>query len=153
MGTTTKIPSTEFTTAGTIEYTQEHESGWKRWTMKKKVVASASANVTVGTVPANSVLDGWAAKAQAVGGSPITTGTHLGLGITGTLNKFDEVADNSIDDSDTYVGSALSVTPVAQDAQADLLLASTNGSGTAAGSFTGTWDVIVTGRQFIGFGS
>lgn len=158
MGTAIKIPSTKFGSSsnpddGVAVFQQEHESGWKRWTIYKQVTVSAAANATVGTCPANSVIDGWALEAQAVGAAPVTTGTHLGLGISGDPDKFDEVIEASIDNSDTYVDTGLMAAPVAQAAAADILLASTNGSGAAAGSFTGTWNVVVTGRTFIGFGS
>ena len=151
---TPKIPTTEFITDGKFAIVQEHDSGWYTWRITKKVVASTSTGVTLGTVPANSFITGFALDAQAGGSAPITTGTHLGLGISGALAKFDEVIEASVDESDTYVDQGLPITAVAQATAADLLLSSTNGSGGAGGSsFTGTWHAIVTGKSFKGFDS
>lgn len=146
-----KIPATEFTTDGKYTVVQEHDSGWYTWRITKKVVASASADVTLGSVPANSFITSFALDAQAVGSAPITTGSHLGLGVSGSLAKFDEVIEASVDESDTYIDQGLPVTCVAQTTKADLLLSATNGSGAASGSFTGTWYAIVTGKTFKGF--
>jgi hypothetical protein len=148
-----KIPSAAFQEDAGVEYVQSHNTGWVDWVVRKKVVASAAANVTLFTCPAESFVTGFAIQAQAVGANPIDTGTSLGLGISGTLQKFDVVAETAIDNSDTFVDIVLPITPVAQTAAADVLLASTNGSSTAVGSFTGTWHVIVTGKTFVGFGS
>lgn len=151
--TTPKIPLTEFTTGGRLDFVQEHDSGWVTWKYTQKITAAADAALTLFTLPANTSLTGWAMKAIAVGGTPLATATHLGLGVTGTLEKFGKVADNLIDDSDEYVDEALMETPVFQSTAASLLLSGTNGSGTAAGSFTGSWYLIITGRTFKGFDS
>lgn len=148
-----KIPSSEFVTNASPAIVQEHASGWVSWRVTAKVVAAASANVTVFACPANSVITGFALAAQGVGADPIATGTHLGLGVSGTLNKFDEVAEASVDASDIYVDPGLPATGVWQATAANVLLASTNGSGTAAGNFTGTWHAVVTGKTFVGFGA
>jgi len=148
-----KIPQSAFVTNAAPEYVEEHVSGWVNWKVTAKVVAATSANVTLFQCPPNTVITGFALQAKGVGADPIATGTHLGLGISGTLNKFGEFAEATVDNSDTLVSATLPATGVWQAAAAPILLASTNGSGAAAGSFTGTWHAVITGKTFIGFGS
>lgn len=145
-----KIPTGDFKTSAEVEYVQEHETGFAHFRILKKLIASADDDLVIASLPANSIVENIVVQARDVGSAPITTGTHLGIGITGDLDKFAEIVEASIDNSDLYIDTTLPGAPVLQSAAADILAASTNGSGAAAGSFTGTWDVLITGRTFVG---
>lgn len=149
---TPKLFASDFRTDAKAEFTMSHQTGWVPFVIRKKLTVSAAANAVIAAVPANTVIDTAALKARDVGADPIATGTHLGIGITDALAKFVEVAEASVDNNDLYVDADIIEDPVLQATAANLLLASTNGSGAAAGSFTGTWDILITGRTFTGIG-
>lgn len=150
---TSKIPSSLFTPDAEVKFVQEHDSGFVRWAITKELTVTAAASGVIANVPPNSFIDGLAIEAQGNAADFIATGTALGIGITGDLDKFDEVAEASINENDIYVSQTLGAVPVAQAARADVILASTNGSGVAAGTFTGTFNIVLTGRTFKGFGA
>ena len=73
------------------------------------------------------------------------TGTHLGLGITGDLNKYAEILGTGIDAAGDEYWAKADVSQII-NAGESLIFASTNGSGTGAGTVAGTWYVMVVIR-------
>jgi hypothetical protein len=135
----------------TIYYDRQSPLGWVPFECIATVTAAAAANVAVVTLPAKHLVERIIVKAQAVGANPIATGTHMGVGITGDPDYFGELAEAVVDNSDEAFIASLPGAPLYISSNTSMLLASTNGSGAAAGSLTGTWLVHVSGRAWFGF--
>ena len=139
-----------FSTSGEWEYvTHDRDSGWDRISLKYEVTFAADANKSLPATPTNVFIDGLIIEADD--GFAIATGTHLGVGISGDLDLFDEIAAAGINAAgEVYYNATLPITPISRPAATTILLATTNGSAVAAGSGTGTLHVHVMGRRYRG---
>jgi len=107
-------------------------------------IASATQDTTTGIIlPAGFVIE--AIVIKAVTDATFATATHLSMGDGTDPDLFFEVAKASVDGkNDEY--KYLFTTPQLMSAATTVHIESTNGSGAAAGTVTGTFDVLVTGR-------
>lgn len=109
--------------------------------IEEKIVASADTEINLSqTLPQNSkVLDVLIAGGDDV---DITTGTHIGVGVAATPDKWAEIAESSLDAAGDYVWAESSDTSFVTS-ETTIQVASTNGSGSDAGNFTGTLRIVV----------
>ena len=111
---------------------------------KQVVVTAASTSFDTGLdVPKNGVVEG--CVVQAVTALTESGATNIDVGVSGDLDAYFTTAKGNIDavgDQLNQVPSAI-LQPVAADAS--VLISSTNGSGTQAGTFSGTYNIFVYG--------
>lgn len=99
-------------------------------------------------LPAKSVVFGYSIK--AVGDHTNATATHLSIGNDSDPDAYAEIAVGSLDaDNEFACGLNEGVATATGGAAEDTLrLTATNGSGAAAGTHTGTYDVALFGYVF-----
>lgn len=112
-------------------------------------IASPAANgdFTV-KIPPNTLVESLIVRTS--GGITLATGTHVGVGISGDPDLFAEIAAASLNEAGetVYVGT-ITTTPVFRAAETTIRVASTNGSGTAAGTLAGNVQIVVSGRRYV----
>jgi len=134
-----KIDVSKITTTAQTRCVQEHASGLRRYVAEQYVSFAAAAGVTTGIiVPANSVIVMTALKSDTA--LALTTATSLSVGDASDPDELFETAEATLDaQNDTVVDMPAGGDAIAADTT--IKLATTNGSGAAAG--TGTWAGVV----------
>lgn len=98
-------------------------------------------------LPAKAVVVGYSIK--AVGDHTIATATHVSIGTDGDPDAYAELAEGSLDaDNDFLCGINTGIATAAGGAEDTLRITATNGSGAAAGTLTGSYDVTLYGYVF-----
>lgn len=143
------IPASDWETSKGLRFVTEESTGLNRFVIcDEVVVASAAANADLPTkIPANSVVDGLIVTTP--NGVTLVTGTHTGVGTSGDPDLFAEIASASLNAAgETVYDTAIAAAPVAVASETTVRIASTNGSGAAAGTLAGTVRVWITGRTY-----
>jgi hypothetical protein len=143
------------TTAGTTEIGLKAEfSGMVPFRIIEQVAlaggASGSPADFTQKLPANAVVAGY--RIKAVGAHTNDTATHVSIGNDSDPDAYAEIAVGSLDaDNETVAGLSDSASAAAIGTADTLRLTATNGSGAAAGTHTGTYDVALWGFIFQDF--
>lgn len=144
------IPAEKFPVGAAAQtlFTISEVPGLNRFVINESIVLDADASVlTTSLLPAGCVVDG--VKLATSDGMVIATGTHIGVGVTGDPDLFEEIAIGDMDAAADQVGStAIMVTRVANATERAVLIGPTDGSGTLAGTLSGTIYVFVTGLSY-----
>lgn len=95
-------------------------------------------------LPKNAVIKAY--RIKAVGAHTNATATHVSIGTDGDADAYAEIAVGSLDaDNDSVAGLSDTASAAALATEDTLRVTATNGSGAAAGTHTGTYDVALFG--------
>lgn len=140
------------TAAGTTDYGLMQEfSGMVPFRIHEQISpaggASGSPADFTQALPANAVVVGYSIK--AVGAHTIATATHVSIGTDSDPDAYAELAEGDLDaDNDFLCGINTGIATAVGGASDTLRITATNGSGSAAGTLTGTYDVTLYGYVF-----
>ena len=160
-----QIPHPTSETKGLV-YDKFAYSGLLPWHIDESLSTTSSvASITSGIkIPARSLVLGSMTKCTTV--ATITTGTNLGIGVSGDLDKFGSVTLTSIDAiDDEYLflkdgkapdGTTMAPTDMYQTAASSFLLSALDNDAVGAGATSGTldtgaWSVRIWGVQIQNF--
>lgn len=138
-----------FSAAGTTVYGKENwDAGMIPFEIHERVSltggASGSPKDLAQKLPPHTFLMAYSIK--AVGAHTIGTATHISFGIDGDIDAFVETAHGNLNADNEWIYGRL--TNAANTAEDTLRVTATNGSGVAAGTLTGTYDVSLYGFRF-----
>ena len=142
-----KIDVSKITATAEQKAVQSHASGIRRFIYTKKLTLAGGSVTTGLTVPANSQVIMQALKADDA--LALTTATHVSLGDASDPDEFIETAEATLAPQNDAVID-WPATPDAIAADTEILLATTNGSGAAAGSGTGSFAYVCVYETFDG---
>lgn len=143
-----KLPTA--TAAGETLYGQEnHGFGLVPFVIHERVSpaggASGSPADFTQKLPPHTFLMAYSIK--AVGDHTIATATHVSIGTDSDPDAFVELAEGSLDADNDWLYGRLST--AANTAEDTIRITATNGSGAAAGTLTGSYDVTLYGYRFL----
>ncbi|NRA58113.1 MAG: hypothetical protein HRU13_08400 [Phycisphaerales bacterium] len=137
------------TTDGVTRFTESGEN-WRRGTIVERVVQSAAAEGPLKQkLPPNAFVTYWDVK--NITALTLTTANSIALGTSADPDAIGEL-DSITTTIDATNSGATTVTRLSRDAESDLVITSTNGSGAETGDWAGTVDVVIHFIQFQGAG-
>lgn len=142
------IKATEFETAKQDQYNDMSSSWLNPWNLTEEIVVGSgdtTEDLSV-DIPARTVVTG--VTIQSIDGVTIATGTHVALGISGgDIDAFCEIAvSGNLDTAfDQYTEMASAAGGVYVATASTPAITCTNGSGSQAGTFSGSFRIIIHG--------